>query len=223
MARTTKSMEFVSNEDSDSHDDADVLTAPTESPQSTLSDDQTPLTTGSNPTSSPKRKRSKAKEKSTASIPGAFSLLAIVLDVYNLCSASVNITFDITVFSIADMKKSSKLRGAGTSSYIVFLSSEPWDTLKAQLLAKISNILDPDHIAFEDYHITFTVPRHSKTPLPLVSSDDFAQLLQRTLKTKMNLTAKIVIEARVPPKPSGKKASDSLGSQCKPDHYCRQW
>ena len=105
------------------------------------------------------------------------------------------------------MKKSAKQCGDGTSSYIVSSSSEPWDTLKAQLMAKISQILNPTCIAFEDYYVTFTVPRHSKNPLPLLSSDDFTQLLQRTLKMKTNPTAKIVVEVNTPEKVSGNKVS----------------
>jgi hypothetical protein len=210
MGQPKKSAEFISDSENSSQDDADDidgLATPSVSPLSTVSDDQRLLAMTSNPTSSPKRKRSNAKEKSVVSKPGNPSLFRGGLDAYNLFSASIDITFDVTVFSIAEMKKKAKQRGDGTSSYIVSTSSEPWDTFKAQLMAKISQILDPTRIAFEDYHVTFTVPRHSKSPLPLLSSDDFTQLLQRTLKTKMNPTAKIVVEANIPGKTSGNKVS----------------
>jgi hypothetical protein len=95
------------------------------------------------------------------------------------------------------MKKPVKQRGEGSSTYIVFGSIETWDTLKAQLLAKISVFLDPRTLVFEDYKISFTVPRHSKTPLPLHSLEDFRQLLQRALKTKKDPTANIMVEALV--------------------------
>jgi hypothetical protein len=210
MVGQKKSAEFISDSENDSQneaDDIDRLATPSVSPQSMVSNDQRLLAMTSNPTSSPKRKRSDTKEKSAVSKPGIPSLFCGVSDAYNLFSASIDITFDVTVFSIAEMKKPAKQRGDGSSSYIVFTSSEPWDTLKAQLMAKISQILDPTPITFEDYHVTFTVPRHSKTPLPLLSSDDFTQLLQRTLKTKTNPTAKIVVEAKVPGKVSGNKVS----------------
>jgi hypothetical protein len=93
------------------------------------------------------------------------------------------------------MKKPVKQRGKGSSTYIVFGSDEPWDTLKAQLLAKILALLNPYMLVFEDYKISFTVPRHSKTPLPLHSSEDFKQLLQQALKMKKDPTTNIMVEA----------------------------
>ena len=97
------------------------------------------------------------------------------------------------MFSVAQMKKPAKQRGDSTSTYLVFRSTEPWDTLKAQLLAKISSTLKPQKLAFDDYTLSFTVPRHSKNPLPLSLTQDFQQLLQRTLKTKKDPTAIILL------------------------------
>src|SRR6266849_6293973 len=116
MIRPKMSPEFISDSEIHSQDDVndvDRPVIPSVHPQSVVSE---VLTLTSNPTSltRPKQKRSDAKEKSAVSKPGICLLFHGPLDTCNLFSASIDITFDVTVFSIAEMKKPAKQCGDGT-------------------------------------------------------------------------------------------------------------
>jgi hypothetical protein len=56
--------------------------------------------------------------------------------------------------------------------------------LKAQLLVKISSIFEPTNLAYDNYIVTFSVPRHSKDPLPLVTDEDYKFMVTRATKAK---------------------------------------
>jgi hypothetical protein len=82
------------------------------------------------------------------------------------------------------MKKDEKKRGNPKNTFLQLGHDEPWDTLKAQLLVKISNILKPTKLEFDDYGYSFTVPRiHTK----LTSLDDqtsYTFMVDRALRSK---------------------------------------
>ncbi|KAJ7737435.1 hypothetical protein DFH07DRAFT_753034, partial [Mycena maculata] len=107
------------------------------------------------------------------------------------------ITYTISVFSREQMKKAKSSRGAPAGTDIRKLDhTVPWDTLKAQVLAAISSVLNPTALVFEDYSITFTVPRQVTTPIQLNDGTKYDHLVENALKIKKDANAKIVVEPK---------------------------
>ena len=66
-------------------------------------------------------------------------------------------------------------------------TNKPWDTLKAQLLAKIDSALQPCNIIFADYQIKYQIPHVlSKPGLDLNCEEDYADLVDRSHNIKSN-------------------------------------
>ncbi|KAJ7780217.1 hypothetical protein DFH07DRAFT_730079 [Mycena maculata] len=108
------------------------------------------------------------------------------------------ITYTISVFSRDQMKKARSSRGAPAGTEIRKLDHiVPWDTLKAQVLAAISSALNPTTLVFEDYSITFTVPRQVTTPIQLNDDTKYDHLVEDALKIKKDANAKIVVEPKL--------------------------
>jgi hypothetical protein len=94
------------------------------------------------------------------------------------------IDYILTAFTAAEMKKSASKREPKKSS-LQLSADEPWDTLKAQLLVKINDLLKPSMLSINDYKILFTIPRVVAKPgYPLASATDYAILLERSSKSK---------------------------------------
>jgi len=92
----------------------------------------------------------------------------------------------LSILSASEAKKSVSKREPKTHS-VQFSTDEPWDTLKAQLLAKISIALNPPIIDFAQYNIMFYISRILPKPgLPLMSQEDFDIMNNRA----RNLTMK---------------------------------
>ncbi|KAF8840844.1 hypothetical protein BDN67DRAFT_902673, partial [Paxillus ammoniavirescens] len=92
------------------------------------------------------------------------------------------VAFIASITSAAEMKKSQARR---TSKNIEFAFSldEPFDTLKAQILAKVSSVLNPKTIDFNNYDVSFYIPRILPKPgLSLTNETDFGVLLKRMQK-----------------------------------------
>lgn len=85
----------------------------------------------------------------------------------------------VLVFSADEMKKTQSKRVA--KSYTLQLdTSEPWDTIQAQLLSKIDNALQPRPLDFTLFDISFTIPRIVPKPgMPLETEASYSILLQR--------------------------------------------
>jgi hypothetical protein len=119
------------------------------------------------------------------------------------CSASEShsplaITIVLSVLSASEAKKPASKREPKTQS-AQFSTDEPWDTLKAQVLAKISTALNPPSINFAHYDIMFYIPRVLPKPgLPLMSQEDFNIMHDRAcnLKTKNPTINVTVVEKR---------------------------
>ncbi|SJL12746.1 uncharacterized protein ARMOST_16177 [Armillaria ostoyae] len=121
-------------------------------------------------------------------------------------SAGVDIMIDISIFSAAQMSKEKRAHGSPTTTWFKINSTEPWSTFKAQILTKISDILDPTKLDFDDYNITFTIQCHSTNPLPLANAEDLNILVTRALKMKADPTTKVLVEG----KPKQKQPKVSL-------------
>lgn len=68
-----------------------------------------------------------------------------------------DVTFVAVITSAVEMKKSQAkqvLKGVE----FMFNLDEPWDTLKAQIPAKIKSVLKPKHLDFDDYNVSFFIP-----------------------------------------------------------------
>ena len=67
-----------------------------------------------------------------------------------------SVTYLLTIISATEMKKSvSKCQSV--SGHLKLDSDEPWDTLKAQILVKISDALCPAKIDYADYNVIFHI------------------------------------------------------------------
>lgn len=72
------------------------------------------------------------------------------------------ITFVAAITSATEMRKPHARRTAKGAEF-TFSLDEPWDTLLAQMLSKISAALNPEVIALDDYEITYFIPGSSQT------------------------------------------------------------
>jgi hypothetical protein len=75
-------------------------------------------------------------------------------------------------------------------------SSEPYDTLKAQILVQIASALNPPKIIQEDYNISFTIARAVSIPLALQSESDYNFLVKQATKGKSVSIVKIACEQK---------------------------
>jgi len=85
----------------------------------------------------------------------------------------MTMTMVFSILSAFEAKKSPAKCKPKTQS-VQFSTNKPWDTLKAQLLAKISIALNPPIIDFAQYNIMFYISCILPKPgLPLMSQEDF--------------------------------------------------
>ena len=71
------------------------------------------------------------------------------------------------------------------STTLQLKSDEPWDTLEAQLLVKISALLKPKRLNYEDYQVYFNIPYFIPKPGMILSDkDDYTILLQHAMTLK---------------------------------------
>ncbi|KAG2338750.1 hypothetical protein BDR05DRAFT_951690 [Suillus weaverae] len=99
---------------------------------------------------------------------------------HNLAPGPVmkEVSYIITVFSAAKMKKA-KTKCKPISASVNLNSDEPWDTLKAQVLVKISNVIKPCILNFNDYSLTYQIPRVLPKPgLSLITQADFDGMMK---------------------------------------------
>ncbi|KAI5994992.1 hypothetical protein EDD15DRAFT_2365882 [Pisolithus albus] len=108
------------------------------------------------------------------------------------------ITYNLLMFPVEELAKDDVKKRRGKSAFLKLNSDLPFDTFKAQLLVKISAHLQPDTISFDDYEVSFSIPRISPTPLSVTEEDDYIELIQRVKKAK-NFEANIYIQQRSVP------------------------
>ena len=68
------------------------------------------------------------------------------------------VLFVATIISTTQMKKPLTKRTPKPGVKFLFSLNEPWNTLHAQILAKISTTLNPRTIDLDDYDISFFIP-----------------------------------------------------------------
>ncbi|KAJ7164536.1 hypothetical protein C8R46DRAFT_901290 [Mycena filopes] len=107
------------------------------------------------------------------------------------------ITYTTVIYSSAQMKKSKNSRGPPIATDIIALKSdEPFDRLKAQLGVKIVAALNPQQLNYDDYNLTFTVPRQVSDAMQLTDEAKYKYLVDNALKIKSNPGAKIFVEVK---------------------------
>jgi len=112
----------------------------------------------------------------------------------------IKITYTISIYTATQMKKEAGKHGTVKNTFPQLKSTEPWDTVKAQLLVKIDGILKPTTIDFDDYTFSFSVPRVHMKLTELTDEDSYKFMVKCASQGKdppMNLT--------IEPKPQSKK------------------
>jgi hypothetical protein len=100
------------------------------------------------------------------------------------------VSYIITVFSAAEMKKA-KTKCEPISASVNLNSDEPWDTLMAQVLVKISNVIKPRILNFDDYALTYQIPRVLPKPgLSLITQANFDGMMKHV--NRMNAVTPLV-------------------------------
>jgi hypothetical protein len=101
-----------------------------------------------------------------------------------LLSNLSQVSYVLQVLSATELKKP-QVKRVSKSDVIQLSTDEPWDTMKAQLLAKISLLLRIDAVNLADFDIRFYIPRVIAKPgIPLTNEESYAILLQRIRKAK---------------------------------------
>ena len=93
------------------------------------------------------------------------------------------------------MKKSEKQRKP-SNTFLQTKSDCEWDTIKVQLLEKISQVLQPKLIDFNDYTVSWSVPHYQSSQMQLQTDDDYKFLITHALKPKEPLV-NIKIETKI--------------------------
>lgn len=109
-------------------------------------------------------------------------------------SPAFKLSFVLELFSHSEMQKAARDR-ASKSSRFSMTSEEPFDTFKAQILAKISDLLKPATLSFEDYSVTYIIKKVQKKT-SLENEDDYGFLLSLHPNSDINVT---VIQKKLKP------------------------
>ncbi|KAJ7284778.1 hypothetical protein C8J57DRAFT_1497665 [Mycena rebaudengoi] len=107
------------------------------------------------------------------------------------------ITYTISVYSPAQMKKAKSSRGAPITDIVTLDNDEPWDTLKAQILAKISAALNLNPLIYDNYDVVFTVRTHVPEPIRLDTAAKYKHLVSNALRIKSSAAGKIAVEPKL--------------------------
>ena len=99
---------------------------------------------------------------------------------------TMQLRYSLMILSATELKKPISWQQPKGASFTV-ATNEPWDTLKAQLLAKIDNTLKPNKISFADYHLKYFMPHMlSKSSLDLESKEDYEGFVDHSRNIKSN-------------------------------------
>ena len=91
-----------------------------------------------------------------------------------------------------------KAKQGGPKSNIFHLDEDAeWDTMKAQVMAKIDLLLKPATISYDDYNVQFSIPWYSPQPMPLDNCEKYTYMAECILKGKSSPSAKILIKGKV--------------------------
>ena len=108
------------------------------------------------------------------------------------------VNYVVAFFSSAEMKKAISKRTPKSSTFRL-RTDEPWDTLKAQLLVKVSEALgDGAILVFSQYNFVISISRViSKPGLPLISDADYDLLLAKLNAVKLKDSESILANVTI--------------------------
>ncbi|THH14793.1 hypothetical protein EUX98_g9563 [Antrodiella citrinella] len=96
------------------------------------------------------------------------------------------ITYTISIFNYSNKPRAKNVKATATD-FFTLNDNEPFDTWMAQLLVKIDNCMKPATLKFENYHVSFSIPRISPTPLTFNTAsagDTYCEMVKRALQKK---------------------------------------
>jgi hypothetical protein len=89
------------------------------------------------------------------------------------------ITYLIAILTPEEAKKAPSKQVLVNTSLELW-SDEPWDTVKAQFLVKINDVLSPPKLDFADYDTQFYIPRSLPKPgIELTTLENYESLVTR--------------------------------------------
>lgn len=94
------------------------------------------------------------------------------------------------------MKEPKARRGRPETDIFELNDDEPYDRLRAQILVHIDQLISPPSINWEEYDITYTIPRQQTTALKIDTPEKYEYLLKCAHNIKSNPGAKILVEAK---------------------------
>ena len=103
--------------------------------------------------------------------------------------------FCLAIFLEVEMKKPKK-QHKPSNTFLQMKSDHEWDTTKAQLLEKISQVLRPKLINFDDYIFSWSIPCYQSSQMQLQTNDDYKFLITHAWKSR-EATANIRIEMKL--------------------------
>jgi hypothetical protein len=105
---------------------------------------------------------------------------------------AITITYAIALFTTAEWKKAIAKRTPKNLS-LQLKSTEPFDTVQAQILAKIDSAIDLPRNKITDYDVLYMISRIVQKPgVPLTSEADYAVLVEKARASGKNKTSAIV-------------------------------
>jgi hypothetical protein len=112
----------------------------------------------------------------------------------NDLEAVKTITYVLNITSSTEMNKSA-LKHMSKSHSLQLSMEKAWDTVKAQILKKISLSLHPQNLNFNDYTILFYIMHLvSKSGMPLTKPEEYMFMIEQARKLKTPLVNVTIME-----------------------------
>ena len=127
------------------------------------------------------------------------------------------LTYLLSIFSAEEASKAISKRRP-ESAELELSSKEPWDTLKAQLLVKITETTSPSFLDFDNYKVMYFIPRLVPKPgRQLVSANNYASLIKllANCPNKVMPAINIIIEQKTTSKEKENVTAGPGGSTSK--------
>ncbi|KAF8995510.1 hypothetical protein BDQ17DRAFT_1330578 [Cyathus striatus] len=108
------------------------------------------------------------------------------------------VIYILTVYCAKELQKAAG-KHTSKSSTLHLSTCKPWDTMRVQILARISDLLNLDMLTFRNYKITAMVPHVIGKPgIPLASDADYKVLIQQLLgNCNMDPLVNLLIEEMI--------------------------
>jgi hypothetical protein len=110
--------------------------------------------------------------------------------------SSKTITYVLSIVSSTEIAKK-PTKHVSIGCILQLSSSEPWDTIRAQLLAQIDDAIEPRPLDLSNFDISFTISRVVVQALPLQTEQHYKFLLGEAMKGKTVAQVKVLCEQKV--------------------------